>query len=478
MRLFHKFYVTFILSSVLVVTLAVGVMHYFVSEHFTSYVASVELLGLGGIVEALKDEYRQNSGWGNIRNNRLLWDQIVRKHQPEGSEDDPPVHRGPPPPGMPRYEDPSRPLPPPAPFLTRRLTLYDDEQRFVLGRSAQPKEQDVLKMDIGGRTIGWLGLSRSVVLRKPLQLKFIYEETRAHILIGLGTLILGVLSAFVLSRQMLRPVRQITAGAHALASRQFEVRLDVHSEDELGKLASDFNTMAATLERYESMRRQWIADISHELRTPLTILRGEIEALLDGVRDMRRETLESIHTEIMLLSKIINDLHTLTIIESEFHTVTKEPVDVVAIALNILEIFRPRFSERGIEVQSEMLPVGKGAVLGDPDRLAQLFSNIFENCLRYTDPPGKVRIRSEERDGALLLDIEDSAPSVPDSAIPLLFDRLYRVDRSRSRKEGGSGLGMAIVKTIVDGHNGQITAKHSPLGGLRIEIMLPLVTGG
>ena len=478
MKLVYKLFAAFLFTSMLIVALMAGIMQYFASEHFADYIAKAEMVRLTGIREVLKAEYRQNNGWDHIRNNRLLWDQIIREHQPEGSEDEPLAHTGPPPPGMPRYEDPSKPLPPSAPILTRRLTLYDDEQRFVIGRRELPHNQDIREIAIGGRTIGWLGLSRSRVLTNHLQLQFIFEQTKARVLIGGSILIFIAIIAFALSRHLLRPIQQLAAGAHALALRQFDTRLDVQSTDELGTLATHFNMMASTLERYEFMRRQWITDISHELRTPLTVLRGEIEVALDGVRDMRREKLESIHTEVMLLSKIIDDLHTVTIIESEALTMTKKPVDVVAIAANILGGFQFKFSDKGIEVQRDLTKNGEGIVMGDPDRMAQVFSNIYENSLRYTDPPGILRILSEKRSGSLLLCIEDSAPGVPDSAMPFIFDRLYRVDPSRSRKEGGSGLGMAIIKSIVDGHHGKITVSPSQLGGLRIEITLPLVKGG
>jgi len=478
MKLVYKLFAAFLFTSMLIVALMAGIMQYFASEHFADYIAKAEMVRLTGIREVLKAEYRQNNGWDHIRNNRLRWDQILREHQPEGSDDEPFPRRAPTAAETPRDGNPAPSLPPPAPLIARRLTLYDGQKRFIEGRRELPQNQVLGEIAVDGRTVGWLGLSRKKDLTDPLQLHFIYEQTRAFVLVGGGILILAALIAFTLSRHLLRPIRQLTVGAHALASRRFDVRVDVHSADELGELANDFNKMATTLERYEFMRRQWIADVSHELRTPLAVLRGEIEAVLDGVRDMRRETLESVHAEVMLLSKIIDDLHALTIIESEALNMTKEPVDAIAIAANIIKVFQPRFSERGIEVYSNLVPNKEGAIMGDPDRLAQVFSNICENSLRYTDSPGEVHIRSEQRGDSLLLSIEDSAPGVPDSAIPFIFDRLYRVDRSRSRKKGGSGLGMAIAKAIVDGHGGKITASPSQWGGLQIEITLPLVKGG
>ena len=475
MKLVYKLFAAFLFTSVLIVALMAGIMHYFASEHFANYVAEAEMVRLTGVCELLKAEYLRKNSWDNVRNNRELWDKFLRTYQSEDIDNEPPPRRAQPEAGMPRNGNFVRL--PPAPLISRRLTLYDGQKRYVEGRLEVPQNQIIREISVDGKTVGWLGLSRKKNLTDPLQLHFIYEQTRAFALVGGGILILAALIAFALSRHLLRPIRQLTAGAHALASRRFDTRVDVHSADELGELASDFNKMATTLERYEFMRRQWIADVSHELRTPLAVLRGEIEAVLDGVRDMRRETLESVHTEVMLLSKIIDDLHALTIIESEALTMTKEPVNVLTIAANIINVFQPRLAERGIEVHNDLVPKEEGVIMGDPDRLAQVFSNICENSLRYTDSPGTIHVRGEKRGDSLLLIFEDSAPGVPDSAIPFIFDRLYRVDRSRSRKKGGSGLGMAITKAIVDGHSGKITASPSRLGGLQIEITFSLIKG-
>jgi two-component system, OmpR family, sensor histidine kinase BaeS len=479
MKLGRKLFVVFLCTSILMITLMLGIMQYLSNRYFADYAAKSEMARLSGICEALRAEYRQHNGWDNIRDNSLLWDQIILKHQPPGTEDEPPPRIGPPPPGMPRYEDPNRPLPPAAPILTRRLTLYDGQKRFVRGRrGVQPQNQDLIELTVDGSTVGWVGLSRSKVLTNRLQLDYIYEEKRAYILVGSAILIMATLISFILSRYLLRPIQQLMAGTNALALRRFDTRLDIQSRDELGTLGANFNTMAETLEKYESIRNQWIADIAHELRTPLTILRGDVEAILDGVRDMNREKLESVHVEVMLLSKLIDDLHALTIIESEALTLAQKPANLLAIAASTLNLFQPRFSQMGIEMQNDLGKNEGSTIMGDSDRLVQMFTNIYENTLRYTDSPGILRIHSEERGNCILLRIEDSAPGVPDAAMPLIFDRLYRADRSRSRKKGGCGLGMAITKAIVDAHGGQITASPSPLGGLRIEIAMPLVKVG
>ena len=234
--------------------------------------------------------------------------------------------------------------------------------------------------------------------------------------------------------------------------------------------------MAQTLGKYEHLRKQWLSDISHELRTPISILQGEIEAILDGVREMSTETLESIHAEVMLMGKLIGDLHELSIAETGGLSFAQEPVQMLQILENTMKIFESRFLQNDITVQ---LAPGEDMAItvnADADRMAQVFSNILENALRYTTSPGKVKIWQEQKGAFVHLNIEDSKPGVSDDALEHLFDRLYRTDPSRSRKNGGSGLGLAISKSIVELSGGKIHARHSSLGGVRIEIVLPIAS--
>jgi two-component system sensor histidine kinase BaeS len=471
-KLIYKLFTAFLLTSLMIIALMVGIMQYFASHHFADYVANVEMERLTDVIDILKIEYQKQQGWRHLQQNNVLWEQMLRSRQSIADRDAPPPFSPPTDIAVKRGLS-ADPMPPPLPL--HMISLYDGQKRFIMGRPDIPQNQIFREIRLDGKTVGWLGLSKPVNMRGPLELNFIYQQTRAFILVGCGILNLAASVAFLFSRHLLRPIRQLMFGAHALASRQFDTRVDVHSSDELGDLAADFNKMAITLERYEYMRQQWISDISHELRTPLAILRGEIEAVLDGVRDVGKATLDSLHAEVMRLTKIVNDLHTLTVIDSEALTMAKEPVKIISVMDDMIRVFQPRFSRNGIDVYNEPAQNMEVTVEGDPDRLAQVFSNIFENSLRYTDMPGTVRIRYGQTGSTLRFDIEDSAPGIPDSAMPFIFDRLYRVDRSRSRKEGGSGLGLAISKAIVEAHGGRITAGHSQLGGIRIEIIFPVI---
>jgi two-component system sensor histidine kinase BaeS len=307
-----------------------------------------------------------------------------------------------------------------------------------------------------------------------MALRFLKQQSQTFYLIGAGILLLAAIVAFFLSKHLLAPIRQLTAGTQALTSLKFDTRIAVHTGDELGQLAADFNAMAKTLGKYEQMRKQWISDISHELRTPLAILRGEIEAMQDGVRDVNRQTLDSLHAEALHIGKIVDDLHELSLADTGILHLNKKPVDPIQVLKDSLNLFRTRLKQAQIKIQEDLETDRTITLTADAYRLAQLYANLLENTLRYTDSPGTLKISQVCNENVVTLVFEDSGPGVPEASVGRLFDRLYRVDDSRTRAKGGSGLGLSICKTIVESHGGKITAANSPVGGLRIRIEFPL----
>jgi two-component system sensor histidine kinase BaeS len=222
------------------------------------------------------------------------------------------------------------------------------------------------------------------------------------------------------------------------------------------------------------MRRQWVSDIAHELRTPLSILRGEIEALQDGIREVNRDSLDSLFSEAKHLNKIVTDLHELSLADTAALSIQKVPVDAVAVLNETLGHFKQGFAENQIAIENSLENQPPTSVIGDADRLQQLFSNLLENTLRYADAPGTLKIGQERTENRWVLFFEDSGPGVPAEALDRLFDRLYRLDRPRSRTMGGSGLGLSICKSIAKALGGEIRALNANSGGLRIEVELLL----
>jgi two-component system sensor histidine kinase BaeS len=278
------------------------------------------------------------------------------------------------------------------------------------------------------------------------------------------------LASLILARQIVQPLRRIARGTKALVSGRYDLTLPVGG-DELGDLAQDFNLLARTLQRNEDARRHWIADISHELRTPLAVLRGEIEALQDGLRPLAPAGIASLHTEVLSLSKLVDDLFELSLSDLGALNYRRDRMDLAMTVVDAVESFRTRFEGKDIRLNSDI--AGEVTIYGDRRRLGQLFGNLLENSYRHTDEGGRCEIRLETSANAVVATIEDSAPGVPPSDLDKLFERLFRVDSSRSREHGGAGLGLAICKNIVEAHNGAISASASNLGGLRLRIEFP-----
>jgi two-component system sensor histidine kinase BaeS len=228
------------------------------------------------------------------------------------------------------------------------------------------------------------------------------------------------------------------------------------------------------LKKNDQARRRWIADISHELRTPLAVLRGEIEAMQDGIQPLCPSGMRSLHMEVMMLSKVVEDLYELSMSDVGALNYRKERVDLVDVVSQALTGYTEEFRRKDITVESKLATQPPAYVFADEARLGQLFSNLLQNSLRYTDAGGRLHVSSERRNGKVMIDLQDTEPGVPREALPHLFERLYRVEESRSRESGGAGLGLAICKNIVDAHDGTIEVRPSSVGGLWIRVTLPL----
>jgi two-component system, OmpR family, sensor histidine kinase BaeS len=481
-KLFYKIFATFLLTSFMIVALMVGFVRFYVSRNFTDYVNNAALERLADLKDELADIYRQQRDWQLLQDNQPRWEEILRsgisrndfsarRHSSESAD-------------FKRREDSRTARQKSSPAsrdhlsrFVRGLALFDVHKHKIVGsRAGLTAENFTLsEISVDDQTVGWLGLYKREHLTSPLVVAFLTQQSRALYFIGGPILMLAAIVAFLLSRHFLAPIRQLTAGTLALSSRQFDTRIEVQSQDELGQLARDFNMMARTLAKYEQMRQQWISDISHELRTPLSVLRGELEAIQDGVREMNRETLNSLHAEVLHVGKIVNDLHELSLADTGALSFKKEPIDPLKVLDDTLRAFRTRFDKQSIDLQQDPAPDAPIRILGDADRLTQLFSNLLENTLRYADSPGTLKVWHRLSTNRITLYFEDSGPGVPTASLAQLFDRLYRVDKSRSRALGGSGLGLSICKSIVDTLGGQITAANAPSAGLRIEIELPLL---
>ncbi len=508
--LFHKTFTAFmitILAAIIVLALA---MYYSANWRFSEYVIKVEMGALDDLVAALGNLHQERQSWEQFRENpdswlRFIWLYLpeihgyppspfprgahpVERHRERGFSPGDPAARPQEHPGDGYSREfgerealrpaPPGPLPPPPrrESFGPRLALFDENKQLVVGPPGLPARGYVLRpINVGEQTVGWLGLMPLKHGSHPLELAFVQEQTRAIFLAGLCVFALAGLISFFLSKHILSPVKKLTEAAKELGSLHFDTQINVRTSDELGQLANAFNSMAKALEKNETLRRQWTADVAHELRTPLAILRGEIEAMQDGVREINAERLGSLHDETNRIGKLVDDLHVLFVADSEHLVQEKHPVKPLDILQEVIGTFETRLTQAGIQLEAHSIEDQDAVIMGDEDRLRQLFANLIENTVRYTSSPGVLRINHYCSRQELTLVFEDSPPGVPSEALDRVFDRLYRVDKSRSRASGGSGLGLSICKEIVIGHGGAIRASHSSLGGLLISIEFQLV---
>jgi two-component system sensor histidine kinase BaeS len=307
-----------------------------------------------------------------------------------------------------------------------------------------------------------------------VDVRFVEQQRRSFVLIALLVGLVSVALAWPLAHALVRPLRRVTEGARALAVGRFDTRVQVETKDELGELARDFNVLAETLERTEQARRQWVADVSHELRTPLSVLKGELEALQDGVRPLDQAAVASLQADVDRLNRLVEDLYQLSKSDLGALSYRKEDVDALAILREDVAALAGEFAKAGVAIELEDAGAGAVTLHADPERLSQLFRNLLANSLRYTDSGGRLEIVVSRQPGRLVIDFQDTAPGVPEAELSRLFERFYRVEASRSRAHGGAGLGLAICRNIVAAHGGVIEARPSPLGGLWIHLELPL----
>jgi two-component system sensor histidine kinase BaeS len=328
-----------------------------------------------------------------------------------------------------------------------------------------------------GETVGYLGFLPPRHFLNSQQLQFLSRQKLSLGLAAVGMVLVVVIFSLPLANRLVRPIRAMAAATHHIASGKYATRVPVSSSDELGQLARDFNAMALTLEKNEKERRQWVADISHELRTPLAVLRGEVEALLDGIRAVTPDTVRSLHAEVLRLHRLVDDLYQLSLSDLGALAYRKEDLDLSGVLRDTIEHYRAEFARKGIVLRGHLPEGAEALVFGDRERLSQLFGNLLDNSLKYTAEGGELVITLECHDGRAIVDFQDSAPGVPVGELERLFDRLYRLEGARSEASRGAGLGLAICRNIVEAHDGTISAHPSPIGGVLIRVAMPVGRG-
>ncbi|MGI8828842.1 MAG: sensor histidine kinase [Candidatus Limnocylindria bacterium] len=283
-------------------------------------------------------------------------------------------------------------------------------------------------------------------------------------------LVLGSLAAWWLLRRILLPLERLADATRAIAGGDLAARAPDAPDPELQRLADAFNQMAASLERVEQLRRTLVEDVAHELRTPLTNLQGYTEAMADGVVEPTPDMLRTVNEEIVRLTRLVKGLDELARGERGEREQALAEVDLAGLVQRAAQIQSPELASRRIRVRVEdaaSLP----ALLGEPDAIGQVVANLMQNAARYTDDGGEIVVRLGEAAGWIRCAIENTGVEIPAADLPFIWERLYRVDRSRTRASGGAGIGLAIVRQVIEAHGGNVGASS---GGGRTEIWFQL----
>jgi len=297
------------------------------------------------------------------------------------------------------------------------------------------------------------------------------------LLAGAAALATAVSAGLLVSRRIVSPIRELARASHRIADGQYAERVTAIVQDELGELGASFNAMAAALEATEQRRTELIGDVAHELRTPLATLRGYLEGLMDGVVEPSDQTWARLHDETGRLQRLVDDLQELSRAEARQLPLHPSTLRTTELVRGALERLGSAYADKGVTLETEVQP-GLPDVMADSDRAIQVLTNLLGNALRYTPAAGRVRVHvgPASRD-EVAVSVSDTGVGIPPEHLPRVFERFYRVDKSRSRALGGSGIGLTIARALVEAMGGRIWAESAGTGhGARFTFTLPAAT--
>ncbi len=329
---------------------------------------------------------------------------------------------------------------------------------------------------VGGSEVGRVtsGAGMTQVQRRTAQ-EQAFLSSLAWALLGAGVVggIAAILVASGLALQITAPAKRLTQAARRIAAGKLEERVDITSHDELGEVSSAFNEMAGALQRQEELRRHMVADIAHELRNPLAVMQVDLESLQDGLTEPTPEVLASLREEVDMLSRLVEELRLLSLVDAGGLELQLQPVKLADEAQAALQQVGTAAERKGVRVEA-LLPADLPPAAADPSRLRQVLLNLLQNALRHTPQGGSVRVLAQNEGALLHLQVTDTGEGIAPQDLPHIFDRFYRADSSRARATGGSGLGLTISKALVEAMGGKIWAESVVGKGTMVHFTLPV----
>lgn len=454
----YKLFFAILITVVFAVVLVSTATRISFTHGFLGYVNDLAVEHMEMVRARAEQIYSEHGNWDFIRKDEHVWFYLLRSTAEQKAHEE----------HMPNSSIPASDLT--GAFL--RMGLIDAQHQWVAGYRNINDSMLKRPIQVNGQTVGWIVLASFQSVTGTGNERFQQDQNRTILLASLIAVVLAGLIAYWLARALLAPMKNVTHATHQLAAGHYETRVSVSSRDEIRQLASDFNHLARTLQRNEHVRRNFMAEISHELRTPLAILRGEIDAMSDGIREITPKALASLQAEVAMLSQLVDDLYDLSLSDAGALTYRFQQLDLCPILGLCIDSAQARLSSQEVRLRVHM-PECAILINGDEARLQQLFHNLLENSLRYTHQGGSIEITARIAANHITIDWQDSDPGVSDALLPHLFERFFRGVNTSWPGNRGAGLGLAICRNIVEAHGGTVDAKHSPLGGLWIAITFP-----
>jgi len=452
-----RLWVRLTLAFALVAAVAVGtvalLLSWQVDSQFRSYLAQVSFDSQGGLAETLASHYQSHGSWEAA-------DEFFGTVGPVGVQHG--EGRG--------------------PWSASRwpVVLTDRAGNVVYGEAGGTMkdrlESSEVPIMVDGEIVGYLlpRAPREMALG-PIEQGFLRSQ-RTSLLLGAGAAgVLALLLGLALSRGLTQPLHRLADAARAVAKGDLSQRVEVRGSAEIVEVAHSFNEMTAALDQAERLRQNLMADVAHELRTPLTVLQGNLQALLDDVYRMEKAEVALLYDETRLLGRLVEDLRELALAEAGQLRLNLQPVDVGDVVRSTASTFSAVAEEKSVALSSQVED-GVPDVLADPDRLAQVLRNLLSNALRHTPPGGDIFIQVCQMGERVEVTVADTGEGIAPEDLPHVFERFYRVDRSRARGSGGSGLGLTITRQLVLAQSGTIDVESEPGRGSRFRFTLPVAS--
>jgi signal transduction histidine kinase len=329
---------------------------------------------------------------------------------------------------------------------------------FVTSDQSQPGQPEPKSNTIG--TLYVLHGDLPDINRAALQITY-SSIGRYFLWGGLLAIAIAILLTFFLSRRILAPVKALISATRQFGKGDFSRRVAHEDKGELGELASSFNSMADDLEHTQRLRRNMVADVAHELRTPLSNLKGYLEAISDGVVKPDEALIHSLNEEASSLSRLVEDLQELSLADAGELKMTLQPEDITRLIKESVTTLQTKAAAKGLKLTAD-IPDILPLLNIDTHRIKQVLNNLLENAIAHTGRDGTITLTARQQDDMVYISVSDTGEGIPPEDLPMIFERFYRVDKSRARTTGGSGLGLTIAKRLVEAHGGTIKVKSKP----------------